>query len=367
MKGRGPIAPICRVACLWVVISVLAAVGVGLWCPVSMAETGEAWLERVRGEQTGVDFSDVALKFPRFKTIVLLVFQPKLDFERLIRLLDLGVQPLGDDSSNLLGRSWAVCHTRAARLDEIKRSGVAREVIPLTRFRMSGIYRIHFKIVEPEFNGPISFRVSAPREGFGKTLLAAEEHVRPDLPLSLAVDDAGNRWFEVRIPDARHDQSVHFDFFFRYQVDVGQLLEHALPMAPGGEGGDPPDGHPALSYLASSPKIDATLPEIRSLAARIFGDEKDPRTIYLRLNDYLQQTVRYDSVKREQFFGGMKVYRTMAEWRGWVSTSVTPTGIPLVVDPGERHEPFVRWDPAVAVQTTLWSGSTSIDLEGPNE
>jgi len=417
IKRMSPGAPLCRVACVWVIITILAAVGIGLLCPVSMAETGGAWLDRVRAEQTGVDFSDVAVKFPRFKTIVLLVFQPTLDFERLIHLLDLGVLPLGEDLSKLLGRSWAVCHTRADRLSEIQRSGMVREVIPLTRFSMSGIYRIHFKIVEPGFNGPISFRVSAPREGFGKTLVAAEEHIQPELPLSVVVDDVGNRWTETRMADASQGQQIQFDFFFRYQVDIGQLLDRALRMAPEEEGGDLPDGHPALSYLVSSPKIDATLPQIRSLASQIFGNEKDPRKMYPKLYDYIQQTVTYDSVKRMQFFGGEKVYRNMAEmyqgcletlerkvgacpdtsileaallraagvpsrtagrWghfytelflprRGWVSTSVTPTGVPLVVDPGEGHEPFVRWDPAVSVQTTMWSSSVRIDLEGPNE
>ena len=302
MKGMKKSAPKRRVVCLLVVMTFLAAIGTTLLCPVSWAETREAWLDRIRGEQTGVDFSDVARKFPSFKTIVLLVFQPELDFQRLIRLLDLGVLPLGEDASKLLGRSWAVCHTRAARLNEIKRSGLVQEAIPLTRFSMSGIYRIHFKIVEPEFNGPIAFRVTAPREGFGKILLAARELVRPALPLTVVKDDAGNRWTEMRIVEARPGQRVNFDFFFRYYVDVRQLLDRALLMAPGGDIGDLPDEHPARSFLLSSAKIDATLPEIKSLAAEIFGNEKDPRKMYRKLYEYIQQTVTYDSRKRAQFF-----------------------------------------------------------------
>ena len=151
-----------------------------------------------------------------------------------------------------------------------------------------------------------------------------------------------------------------------------------------------------------------------ALAEEILGQERVPRRVWARISKYIKDNIPYDHQKRAEFFGGRKVYRSMAEmydppevilerrvgacpetclleaslfravgipartagrWghfftevhipgRGWVSTSVTPTGIPLIRDVDAEHLPFVSWDQEVAVQTTRWTGEVRIRVRG---
>ena len=265
--------------------------------------------------------------------------------------------------------------------------------------------------MESDFFGSIKFRVSTPRNGFGKKLVHIEHHISPSIPFAIKRDLAGNHWLDVEIPQAKAGKAVKFDFYFVYQVDVKEILKHALAMVPPDEYSKLPPESPARSYLGPSPKIDSASPMVKSLSMEIFGNEKAPRRLYKKAFQYLKKHIIYNHTKRAQFFGGKKVYHDMAEmyqhpevtltrkmgacpdtsvleaallrtagvpartagrWahfytelflpsRGWLSTSVTPTGIPLVVDVDKRHIPFVSWNPPIAVQTTMWSSSLRIE------
>jgi hypothetical protein len=120
-----------------------------------------------------------------------------------------------------------------------------------------------------------------------------------------------------------------------------------------------------------------------------------------------KETVAYDGKKRDQYFGGKAIYsdlddmyqdievtlsrhlgacpdtsllectflrargipcRTAGRFghffsivyvpgKGWMSTSVTPTGIPLFIAPGPDHVPYQKWRPAIPLKT--------VQLEAP--
>ena len=398
----------------------LVVLAVGLACWPSLAASPEAtdeWLARAAQAQNRIDFSQVARRYPGFKAVALLAFDEELDLARAIKLLNMGVRPIGGRLIDPLGMKMAFFHLRAGTLDRLRESGLAKAVIPLSHFYMNGLYRLHFKVVEPGFTGPLAIRVTTPRDGAGKYLVHLEDHLTPQVPFTVSRDEAGNRWLEADFTELKEGQTAKFDFFFTYFVEVAEILEHSLGMTPLGEEAQLEPGHPAAAFLGPAGKIDPTLPQIQALAEEVIGQETSPRVIYRRLRRYIEKNIPYDHRKRAAFFGGQMVYhdmdemyqppqmtldrhrgacpdtilleaslfravglpaRTAGRWghfyteiyypgRGWVSTSVTPTGIPLIIDPDHNYTPFVSWDKPVALQTTLWSGAVRIEFGGLDE
>jgi hypothetical protein len=180
--------------------------------------------------QGKIDFRKIAKKFPNFRTIVKLKFDRPLSVAELLTLTDSGNQVIGDNILSILGKSEAILVTKASRLSWLNDQSFIKAVIPLERFNLSGLYRIHFKLVGQEFDGPISFSVASPRNGFGKKLLDIESYVWPRLPYKISTDNAGNRWLKIKIKDASNGQRIKFDFFFVYRVDISALLRHSLSM-----------------------------------------------------------------------------------------------------------------------------------------
>ena len=360
-----------------------------------------------------VDFQRLAARLPSFKTLVRLTFQPSLDLDRLVRLHQLGVLPLQGDLSRVLGRREGVFFTRAANLPALMNSGLARTAHPLRQFVMSGLYRIHFKLRQPDYQGPLAFKVSTPRDDFGKRIIQQEDSVFPRLPARISRDGAGNRWLEVEMPQAGPDSEIKFDFLVKYQVDLDRMLAHYLALAEPDPAAPLPPGSPQAAFLLPSAKISWQDPRVAGLASQLGPPGLAPRRLYGAMLAYIKKNLPYDHAKRAQFFGGRMVYEDMAQmyqtpaqtlergvgacpdtclleaalfrarglpartagrWghfysevyvpgRGWMSTSVTPTAIPLVKDQDQNHLPLVSWTPAVKVQTTLWQGKVWIDPE----
>lgn len=372
------------------------------------------FLDQVAREQTGVDFSLLAKAYPSLKTIVLISFDWPLDFERLLRLRGQEIHPVNGTEVDYLGRTYGIFHTRAGNLPRLAGAPGVRAAIPLARFLLQGLYRIHFKIVEPGFTGRLGFSVSSPRNSFGKTLLQAENHIYPRKPFSIREDEAGNLWLETALEEAKEGDQLKIDFSCLYLVDMAGLLNHAILTTPVRPSPELDPGDPAATFLEPGLKIKPDLEQVRALAGEILGEERIPRRVWARISKFIKDNIPYDHQKRAEFFGGRKVYRSMAEmydppevilerrvgacpetclleaslfravgipartagrWghfftevylpgRGWVSTSVTPTGIPLVRDVNAEHTPFVSWDREVAVRTTRWTGDVRIKVRG---
>ena len=377
------------------------------------------FLAKVRAAQspeiTGVDFHRLAKSYPTFKTIILLAFDRPLDLDRLIRLKLAGVYPVNGSLIDYLDRTHGFFHTKAARLKKLKPgSGFPGllAVVPLARFQMNGLYRVHFKIVEKGFQGPLGFSITTPRESFGKRIIRQSDHLYPRRPFEIRIDEAGNRWLLTDLEQAGEGKTLKLDSHVVYRVDVAELLRHAISTTPFRPAEPVPPQDQAAAFLTPGEKITSLSQEVAGLAEEIFGEERVPRRLWVRIQKYIKANIPYDHKKRALFFGGRKVYKAMAEmydppavllarklgacpetclleaslfravgvpartagrWghffteiylpgRGWVSTSVTPTGLPLVRDKDAEHLPFVTWDREVEVQTTRWSGEVRISL-----
>jgi hypothetical protein len=344
--------------------------------------------------------------------MVRIQFGQPLSLEILAKLGKLGVFSHHGGPLQVLGRNEGVFFLGAANLPKLLRSPLAVKVNPLTNFRLAGLYRIHFKVVEQGFQGKVSFRISSPREGFGKKLIYLEEQVLPALNLTRQIDSAGNRWINVSLHVKEKTRHLKLNFYFIYHVDVAQILEHSLSMVPLNEPIGPVVNSQALQMLKPSPKIDSASPRIRLMAKSLFGEGRhlSAHAKYRRVQSFVKNYLPYDHQKRARFFGGKMVYKSMAQmynhpettldrgqaacpsvsileasllrasgvpartagrWghfytelyipgRGWLSSSVTPTGIPLVRDVDYRHQPLVSWEPEIAVQTTMWGGNVKV-------
>ncbi len=361
-------------------------------------------------------FYKVAKRYPALKTIIRLELDQPIDHDLLLNLQKYGLKPVNRDWISLMNRSEAIFSLRGRSLLRLKNTKLADAVTPLEKFLLHGFYRIHFKIMEKEPEGPLLLTVSSPRDNFGKQLLQIEQRIYPSLPYKVKTDTAGNRRLKVKCPNPKYKQVIRCDFHFTYKVDVKKMLERALYMAD--------DDKKIFSdfltakqkvgelaeYTKNSKKIDAESSQVQTLAKELAGSVRSPIKAYKRVHEFTEQKIRYDHEKRSSFFGGDKIYsnmkqmyqpvektlqqkvgacpdtsilkaailrsagfpaRTAGRWghfyteiylpgQGWLSPSVTPTGIPLIKDQNHVHTPFVNWSPHMKIQTSTWWGQVEI-------
>jgi hypothetical protein len=280
---------------------------------------------------------------------------------------------------------------------------------------MSGVYRVNFKVRQSGYRGPLRLEVTAPREGFGRKLLESDYVVRPEGKAELKTDNSGNRWVFVNYERAPVEKTIRFHFQFKYLVDMADLLAHDLMIFGGMPKGQMPDQ--IKPYLGVGYKIDPTMQTAVNWAASGKGDPPNAKKEYERLTRFLKRNVVYDKRKRAEYFGGKSVYRDIDDMyqppdftlskqagccpdtiliecafmrargipcrtvgrfghffsemyvpgRGWMSTSVTPTGIPLVVSYGPDHLPYQNWKPKLRMQTSAWEARMRIEALGDND
>lgn len=359
--------------------------------------------------ERSIDWETVVSRHPDLKILVLVKSDAPLNLQDLARLADRGFVPADRDPGLVLGVRSAVF---AGRLDKWMKAKPLTGHLSgkiLERFEMTGVYRVGFKVEAASYAGPLELQVTAPRPGFGRELLHSEHIVRPECEQSMTVDSAGNRWLTARFARVRAGETLKFHFGFTYRVDVRELLAHDLILVGKPVGNElPPETQP---FLEPGYKIDPRLPAARAWAAQGGDRPADPRSEYKRLTEFIKKTVVYDNQKRAAYFGGKMVYpdldlmyqgvtETLARGsgccpdtillecafmrargipcftagrfghfytvvyvpgRGWMSTSVTPTGIPLIRSPGPDHVPYQKWQPKILLKTTHWEARVRIN------
>jgi hypothetical protein len=364
--------------------------------------------EVVSQEKT-IDWSRIAKLKPELKVLVLIEADRAISLEDLVTLGRIGMVPANCDSAHLLGLRRAIFSTRL-------RDWMNKPILPdhmkgklLDGFIMSGIYRIGFRVEKEGYCGPLSLEVTTPRDSFGKRLLYSENIIRPQASSETYIDPGENRWLRVDYPEVRHGQTIKFFFAFRYLVDMATLLDHDLMLVDQLQ--DVPIPEEIYPFLNSGYKIDARLPQAVAWAIQEKAGPPNVRSEYSRLTKFLKETVAYDREKRDQYFGGKTIYSNLDEMyqdvditlfrhlgacpdisllecaflrargipcrtagrlghffsivyvpgRGWMSTSVTPTGIPLFIAPGPDHVPYQKWRPRIPLKTLLLEAQIRIN------
>jgi hypothetical protein len=190
---------------------------------------------------------------------------------------------------------------------------------------------------------------------------------------------------------------------------MAELLKHDVVLAERAQNPSVPEG--VRLFLEPGYKINPDLPQAYAWAVQGGSGPPDARREFRRLTEFLKHVVTYDKLKRREYFGGQAVYcdlddmyrpvsetlskgkgacpdtiliecaflrargipcRTAGRFghffslvyvpgRGWMSTSVTPTGIPLIVSPGPDHVPYQNWKPRIALKTTRWEARVRIE------
>jgi len=352
-------------------------------------------------QETSLDWSRIAKSKSELKVLVLVESERAISLKDLSALGEMGMVPADRDSAFLLGVRRAIFSTKL-------KNWLNKPALPdrmkgrlLDRFIMSGIYRIGFKVEKQGYLGPLMLEVTTPRESFGKRLLSSENLVRPQAPSKAYTDLAGNRWFRVDYPEVKYGQTMKLYFAFRYLVDMAALLDHDLMLVNQLQDVTVPEE--IYPFLNSGYKIDAGLPQAVAWALQGGSGLANVRSEYLRLTKFLKDTVAYDQRKKDQYFGGKAIYSDMDEMyqdnevtlsrrlgacpdtsllecaflrargipcriagrfghffsivyvsgKGWMSTSVTPTGIPLFIAPGPDHVPYQKWRPSIPLKTAI--------------
>jgi Transglutaminase-like superfamily len=358
--------------------------------------------------QRPVDWERVASLKPKLKVLILVSSDRPFSISDLALLADRALVPADRDPGLVIGLREAVFSTRLGKWMKNRHLPAHLKAALLTKFRMSGVYRLSFKVEEKGYVGPLNLQVTAPRDGFGKKLVASDHVVRPAARSELDVQPQGNRWLSVRYPKVHSGQVIKFHFGFTYLVDVSDLLDRDLILA----GNPKTDVMPAAvkQFLKPGYKIDPGIAPALDWASRGGQGRPDARREYDRLNRHLKKNVVYDKRKRKQYFGGKTVYydiddmyqdpqltlargagccpdtilvecaflrargvpcRTAGRFghfysmvyvpgKGWMSTSVTPTGIPLLEDPGPDFLPYQYWEPRIRLKTTMWEARIRI-------
>jgi hypothetical protein len=365
--------------------------------------------ENANSQVKSIDWSYVAKSKPELKVLILIEGERPISLGTLAALSELGINPADRDPALMLGLKRGIFSARLKRW-------MNRPALPdhlkgklLGRFIMNGIYRIGFKVEKEDYLGPLNLEVTTPRDGFGKKLLSAESLIRPQGQTRTFADLSDNRWFCVDYPQVKYGQVIKLYFGFRYQVDMNNLLDHDLMLADQIQ--DAPIPEEVSRFLDSGYKIDAGLPQAIDWASQGRLEPLNVRQEYKRLTKFVKHSVIYDKIKRDQYFGGKMIFSDLDEMyqdnkmtlsrrigacpdasllecaflrargipcriagrfghfyplvyvrgRGWMSTSVTPTGIPLIVAPGPDHIPYQKWEPKIPLKTILLESPFQIE------
>ena len=360
------------------------------------------------GQASVIDWSQVSKIKPNLRVIVLVQSDRPLELEDLSSLANSGLSPADRDAGLILGLRKAAFKTTLRQWMEKPPLPAHLHGALLERFRMTGIYRVGFEVMEKEYRAPLYFEVTMPRSGFGQLLLSSDHLTSPSGESAIRVDSAQNRWLCINYPEVRTGQKIKFQFGFAYQANMGELLAHDLQLADKPHSVDLPAE--IKVFLEGGYKIDPAFPDAVRWAQEGKPAAPDARREYARLSKFLQKSVTYDKKKRGEYFGGRSVYSSMEDMyqdpaitlnrgvgacpdtvllectflrasgipcrtagrfghffsqlylagQGWVSTSVTPTGIPLIVSGGPDHVPYQKWIPRIPLRTTQWEASVRI-------
>lgn len=356
-----------------------------------------------------VDWERVVKLRPELKVLVLLESKAPISLMDLATLADMGLVPADRDPGLTVGLKSAVFKCKLENW--MYGPPLPRHIQGwlLERFIMSGIYRTGFRVEEKGYEGPLTLEVTAPRSGFGRELLKSSSTVRPETKTEMKEDSVGNRWLVVHYPKVKYHDVIKFHFSFKYLVDMAELLKHDILMAAKTNTSEIPQT--VERFLEPGYKIDSSLPQARAWAAQGEVGPPDARKEFQRLSKYLKERVTYDMRKRKEYFGGRAVYSDLDEMyqpmsvtlstrlgacpdtcllecafyrargipcrtagrfghffsliyapgRGWMSTSVTPTGIPLFIAPGPDHMPYQKWRPRMPLKTVRWEARVRIE------
>jgi hypothetical protein len=348
---------------------------------------------------------------PDLKVLVLVKGDRPISLDDLALLAEFGMIPADRDPGLVLGLRRAVF---SARLKNWMTKSMPADLHGrlLERFTMTGIYRVGFRVEKEGYQGPLSLEMTTPRDGFGKRLIYSENLVRPHAPTTMRMDSMGNRWFSANYSQIRYGETIRFHFAFKYLTDMAPLLNHDLMLLD--QSGGAPIPEEVRPFLSSGYKIDKNLPEAIQWANEGFsGAPLNVRLEYQRLTKFIKDTIVYDQVKRNQYFGGRTIYSDLDDMyqeiamtlsrrlgacpdtsllecaflrargipcrivgrfghfytdlyvpgKGWMSTSLNPTGIPLIIAPGPDHIPYQTWKPTIPLRTTLVEAKVRIEAE----
>ncbi|WP_157212068.1 transglutaminase-like domain-containing protein [Desulfomonile tiedjei] len=361
-----------------------------------------------KADSVSIDWIKAAKLHPDLKVLVLIETRQPFTLADLATCADFGLIPADRDPGLIVGLERAVFKSTlqkwmAAQLPEHLKGRL------LSRFTMTGIYRLGFKVEAKGYDGPLTLQVTGPRDGPGQKLLKSEHAVRPGTAAWSAEDLAGNRWLTVNYSRVRQGGIVKIYFAFKYLVDVGLVLKHDLLLKSALASGQVPSE--IAIYLKKGHKIDPELPEAIAWASGRGNAPPDARNEFKHLYGLLTGSIKYDNRKKTDYFGGLSVYSNLDDMyqnardtlrkgtgccpdtvllecaflrargipcrtagrfghffsevyvpgNGWLSTSVTPTGIPLLISPGPDNVPYQKWEPAIPLRTTILEARIRIE------
>jgi hypothetical protein len=365
----------------------------------------------VASQTKAINWDRVAQMKPDLKVLVLVKGDRPISLDDLALMADFGMIPADRDPGLVLGLRQAVFSTRLKNW-MTKSLPADLQGRLLERFTMTGVYRLGFRVEKEGYQGPLSLEITIPRDGFGKRLIYSENLVRPHAPTTMRFDRMGNRWFSANYSQIGYGETIRLHFAFKYAIDMAPLLNHDLMLM--NQPGGPPIPEEVHPFLNSGYKIDKNLPEAVQWASEgVSGPPLDVRLEYQRLTKFIKDTIVYDQLKRNQYFGGRAIYSDLDDMyqeitmtltrrlgacpdtsllecaflrargipcriagrfghfytdvyvpgKGWMSTSVTPTGIPLIIAPGPDHIPYQTWKPTIPLRTTLIETKVRIEPE----
>ena len=363
----------------------------------------------VASQTTAINWDRVAQMRPDLKVLVLVKGDRPISLDDLALLADFGMIPADRDPGLVLGLRRAFFSVRLKNwIGQTLPAHI--HVKLLDRFIMNGMYRVGFRVEQEEYQGPLTLEITGPRDGFGKQLVHSETLVRPHAPHRLHIDNMGNRWVRVNYSKVSYRETIRFHFAFKYMTDMATLLDHDLMLLDQSRDGPIPEAvHP---FLNPGYKINTNLPQaVEWTKEGVSGHPFDVRSEYQRLTKFMKDTIAYDNQKRNQYFGGRAIYSDLDDMyqeitttlsrrlgacpdtsllecaflrargipcriagrfahffthvyvpgKGWMSTSINPVGIPLIIAPGPDHVPYQKWRPSILLRTILIEAKVRIE------
>lgn len=349
------------------------------------------------------DLSKLGRKNPIF---VRVTFASPLGEKDVRGLRQLQLRPTTQNTRALIGRDTLVFATSgrtAVKLDQDERVEAVEWV---RNYPAASHYWAHFRYEGDAAAPELTFTIPTSRSATGRELQDLHCFVSPQTEFSLQTDEGDNQFLIATFTDVQPGQDLLFDFYASYEYDTAAIIEGSV------------------ATLGETPMPDAWPEEVQPFLQPGFHIESDAAEIVAQANElatsnllneranailgWVGQNIKYDTEKRDKYFGGRYVYNDAWEmWqgalatlqrgigccpdtaelkvamlraagipartavhsghlyaeayvpdRGWL-TDAPMHNVPLIRSPGADNTAYFAWTPAAPVRCLTWGGKVT--------
>ncbi len=308
-----------------------------------------------------LDLSTLAEKARNARVLVEVTFDAPLTAREVRGLRKQGLKPITPNTTALIGRDKLVFETQAGQAMKLQGAENVAEVRWIKQYPQAAHYHIYFEYAGETTAPELTFVIATPRSAAGRTLTGLDCFVWPETDFTTATDAAGNQFLTAKLTEVQPGQQVLFDFYATYEYDSEAIVEGSVAML-----GDTPVPQvwpeEVQPFLEPGFHLESDAPEIVAVSEGLETGERLDERVQAALR-YAGGHTKYDTEKRERYFGGRYVYNNSWEmWQGALGT--LKRGMGCCPDTAELKVALLRAT-GIPARTAVHSGHLYAEIYVP--